>query len=468
MPAPPQGLAFARTVWLIFAPPLAGFAWQLARGLRGAGETRDPWPRRVGFGTILLAAAAVAGHAARLARVPDGVSAFVQQPLHPGGTLLQGTFGLIFDRTAGTACGLACATAIAAAWLGPGPGWRPWAWLQLSLAGALLAFLADGPATTLLGWVPTAASAAWLAGWSEPRAGAVRATRSGLAVVALLLGTTMLGPAPGPTWSRLALGAASELPMPSFVTLGALLVAAIAMSATLPSPGAPLVLAAVACGGTVGLVGPFLALRLAPLAGEGGSEVLAAGALALLAVTWAALDRADGPSRVLAAVAAAPVGLTCIALGADGPAGGLLVFVAAGLAAGFVLFGAAARGFAPEGQRSDSTKPESKLATAGPDLERVVFEVAPSGAGALLGAFERWVVDAIAGAVVVLVSALSWTIARLDAGVVGAPANALAARTVRASRALEPLVGGSLARVAWVLIAVLLAAALVHAVGSGR
>ena len=48
------------TIWLVVAPPLVAFAWQLARGLRrGHGAAYDPWPRRLGLGSILASSAAL-------------------------------------------------------------------------------------------------------------------------------------------------------------------------------------------------------------------------------------------------------------------------------------------------------------------------------------------------------------------------------------------------------------------------
>src|SRR6202000_97841 len=107
--------------------------------------------------------------------------------------------------------------------------------------------------------------------------------------------------------------------------------------------------------------------------------------------------------------------------------------------------------------------PEAGDARPTPSLEAAIFERVPESAGELLLSFERWVVDAATGAVAVAVGAGGWVLARFDARVVGAPVNSLATGTVRGGRSLEPLLGGSLARVAWWLLGALALGALVQA-----
>jgi hypothetical protein len=89
-------------------------------------------------------------------------------------------------------------------------------------------------------------------------------------------------------------------------------------------------------------------------------------------------------------------------------------------------------------------------------------------AAALLFSFERWVIDALVAAAATLVSALAWVVAASEAEAVDAPASAVAARSERLAGALRPLVGGSLERVAWWLIAALGTAGLAHAAWPGR
>src|ERR1700722_17768824 len=339
----PERLALSPTLWLALAPPLAAFVWQLARGLRAyrRGGADDPWARRVGVGSVVLAAGATLGHALRLARA-TGVDAIVQTigpafaPAfgpsagahdasldaglgHAG--LLDAGLGLRFDSLSGVACGLACAVAIGAAAVlaarpaAERPG-RAWAWLELALAAALLSFLADGFVTTLLGWTLAAGAAAWLQGWTDPGRGAVRATRGALAVLALLFGALLLSDAGGLEGS----------PGGGALAVAAFLVATAAMSASTPPDGAPLPLAALACGGTTGILGPFLLLRfasMAPMLPGAGRLIATAGAAMLAGVGWTALRPRGGPARWLALVAGAPAGLTCLSLSADGAKGGL-------------------------------------------------------------------------------------------------------------------------------------------------
>jgi hypothetical protein len=440
----PERLALSPTLWLALAPPLAAFVWQLARGLRASrgGGTDDPWARRVGVGSVVLASGATLGHALRLARAATGVEAFVQTigpafapafapPAGPhagaleaglghavsleaglGGAAsleaglghagpLEAGLGLRFDSLSGAACGLACAVAIGAAAVlasrpaAERPG-RAWAWLELALAGALLSFLARGFVTTLLGWTLAAGAAAWLQGWTDPGKGAVRATRGALAVTALLFGAVLLSD-PGGLEGSSGGGA---------LAVAAFLVATAAMSASPPPDGAPLPLVALACGGTTGILGPFLLLRLAsmaPILPGAGRLIGIAGAAMLAGIGWTALRTSGGPARWLALVAGAPAGVTCLSLSTDGEKGGVLVLGAAGLTAGLLLLAAAVRAV------------PVPAPAARTDLEAALLGRVPEGVGALLLSFERWVLDAIGGAVVVVVHASAWALSRLDA-----------------------------------------------------
>ena len=404
----PERLALSRTLWLIVAPPVLGFVWQIARGLarRGPPPGRagsDPWARRIGVGSVVLASGATLGHALRLARSAGDIDALMQGGV--GGLVvgpLDTAFRIRFDALTGSACGVACVAAVAAAaFLGRRPSaerpGRVWAWMQLALAGGLLSFLADGLVTTLLGWAAAGAAAAWLAGWTDARPGAVRATRVALAIVGLLVGQVLRATAGG-----LDAGAGGAL------AVVALLCAAAAMSASTPPVGAPLALAALGCGGTTGLVGPFLLLRVAeltPLSLGAGRVVALAGALMTAGVVRQALLRPAGPSRWVAVAGGAPAGVTCISLGADGEKGALLVVVTAGLTAALLLVTAAGRGV--------STAVRANPART--DLESALLVRAPEAAGALLLSFERWVVDAIGGAVIVLARASAWALSTFDA-----------------------------------------------------
>jgi hypothetical protein len=391
----PEPMALSRTLWLVVAPPVAGFVWLLTKDRAGsrrvAGNEAGPWTRRVGFGSVVLAAGATLGHALRLVRAPAGVEALVE-PLGAAAWEPDADSGLRFDSLSATFCGLACAVAIAAATL---LATRPqvpqtrrlWAWLELALGGGLLSFLSDGFVGVLLGWTAVAAAGAWLAGWTDPRSGAARATRGAVAVVALLLGAVSSA-ATGPTIGALV----------------AFLVAVAAMSASTPPAGAPRALAALGCGATTGVVGPYLLLRLAVLAPPppgAASLVTAAGIAMLVGVGVRALLGPSGPSRWLAVVGGAPAGVACVSLAADGEKGGLLVLVSAGATAALLLLTADLRR-APDG------RPPAK------DPEGALLAHLPEGAGLLLLSFERWVVDAIGGAAAVLAHASAWALSRID------------------------------------------------------
>src|ERR1700733_241045 len=119
MPDPLQRLVLSRTLWLPGGPPLVGFVWQLAAHLRVATlprKTRASWSRRVGVGSVLLAAMAMLGHVVRLARAPGGERALLQHVVSSVrvGPLVTG-FDLLLDPLSAAACALACAVAIAGA-----------------------------------------------------------------------------------------------------------------------------------------------------------------------------------------------------------------------------------------------------------------------------------------------------------------------------------------------------------------
>jgi len=397
----PERLALSRTLWLVVAPSVAGFVWHLTRVLRPAGnDGADPWPRRIGIGSVVLASGATLGQFLRFMREPSGTEALVQHGVSAAaaGPIDLG-LGLLFDPLSATACALACGIAVAvAAFLSSRPAperdARTWAWLELTLAGGLLSFLASGFVTRLLGWTLAAAAAAWLAGWADPRPGALRATRGALAILALLFGAM----------PRAGLGSFDT----STFSIVALLVAAAAMSASAPPPGAPLALAALECGGTTGLLGPLLLVRVAvvaPLPPGAGPVIAVAGAAMVIAVARRALRTPAGASRWLALVGGSPAGLTCISLGADGATGALLVLVTAGAVASLLLLAGARRGIVLSGSR----------APARADLEGALLGRAPESAGLLLLSFERWVLDAIGGAVGVCAHASAWALSRIDA-----------------------------------------------------
>ncbi len=239
------------------------------------------------------------------------------------------------------------------------------------------------------------------------------------------------------------------------LALGALLVGAGAMSAGAPPAAGPLALAAVAQGVTTAAIGPFLLLRVAfllSLAPRMGMLIAGVGVLSLAATAKRALALNGVPSRWMALVAGAPAGLTLVSLGTDGPRKAAFVLVAAGIVTAGLLLTAATRADVA-GDRG-----------AGPGLSQALFEGLPERLGALLVSFDRWVVDGVAGAAAVLMRMTVWVAARSDVHVLCAPADGVAVRATRLGHGLGPLVGGSLARVVWALLALLAAVVVAHAI----
>jgi hypothetical protein len=155
-------------------------------------------PRRIAIATLGLSATAIFAHVALLARLPTADRALFE-PLTRGARIgqLDLDVGLWLDPLGAAAAGLACLCAMGAAIFAPpelpeGEGWRGWTWIHLSLAGALLSFLADGFVPMAIGWALAAGSWAWLWGWVGPKEVAVAATRAALAVVAMLVASVLL------------------------------------------------------------------------------------------------------------------------------------------------------------------------------------------------------------------------------------------------------------------------------------
>ena len=86
------------------------------------------------------------------------------------------------------------------------------------------------------------------------------------------------------------------------------------------------------------------------------------------------------------------------------------MLVSSSLAATLLLLTAAARGVTA----GPLDAADAKVVPARRDLEDAVFGRAPADAGVLLLSFERWVVDAIGGAIAVLFHASAWALSRID------------------------------------------------------
>ncbi|HEY8089062.1 MAG TPA: hypothetical protein VIF09_14485 [Polyangiaceae bacterium] len=502
MPDPssaPHGLALCRTLWLVVAWPLAGLAWQVLVARPRIARSRDAnavlrrlaEARVAGIGCVGLAAVAVAGHVLLVRRVPGGhgtlIEPFVRAvplgPFDPGA-------GLLFDTRAMMACGLACIVALSGAVVlaqrsPPDRGWRPWAWLHLALAGALLSFLADGFVTAACGWSLVIGAASWLAGWNEARAGVAVATRGAVALLALVLGGALLfsglsaSPA-GPTLSFHAVAddlalldgagapavrrALEDQVAPGGVALMAavllaLLGAAGSLGAASPALGSPRTLSAVAAGATTSAVGPFLLVRLAPLlpsVQHAGLMVASVGAAIVLGAVWNALG-STGMRRWLTFAAGAPSGLTFVALGSGGVVPAMGVLVASGGVTAFVLLVATRAGV--DGDAEGAGEP--------PQEDEGLLVRLPARLGAMFVSMERWVVGAATAAVGGAVRVVAWTAATVDREAIAVPGNVAATGLSRASGMLVPLFGVSRASLAWSLLAVAALAAFLHALWAG-
>jgi hypothetical protein len=197
-----QRLVLSRTLWLILVGPAVGAIWQLVvERRRAAGDAR-----RSAMFSLVLAAGTTAAHVVILARLPHGGRALLE-PIAGGAHIgqLDASLALWFDPIAAAGALLACMVALVAALLAPGrvareSGWRAWAWIQVTLEAALIAFLADGFVTTAIGWSLAALSAAWLAGWTDADAARVAATRGAVAIGALMVGAVLFFWGLGGAW----------------------------------------------------------------------------------------------------------------------------------------------------------------------------------------------------------------------------------------------------------------------------
>ncbi len=187
--------------------------------------------------------------------------------------------------------------------------------------------------------------------------------------------------------------------------------------------------------------------------------VAAVGAAFLVEAVGRSLGKAGSPSsRWREFLAAAPAGAAWMAIGVAGGALSVAsrVLVCAGLAAALLLLFMVARRTAPP-------------AAADLGEERGFWlEELPERLGALLMDYERWVIDATLGAAVALVRVAAWAVNLADEHVLTAPANGAAAQIGHGQDALLPIVGGSMKRAAWVVLAALALAAFALTLWLGR
>ena len=207
---PLQRIVLSRTLWLIALWPLLGFVWQAIALLRKSPRGESPSAagrgsgRNAGAGFAAIALTAAIAHVIVLFRLPPSSRVLAEHVL-PGVRIGQVDVGIdiSLDPLSAAFCILACAVALAAsASIAPEDPLRSraLAWIHLSLAGALVAFLADGFVGTAVGWALAGAAAAWLAGWNDAAAGVVAGARSDAAVISLLIGAALIFWGLGGSW----------------------------------------------------------------------------------------------------------------------------------------------------------------------------------------------------------------------------------------------------------------------------
>jgi hypothetical protein len=178
----------------------------------------------------------------------------------------------------------------------------------------------------------------------------------------------------------------------------------------------------------------------------------------VIAGAWRARRARGAAARFLAFVGAVPFA-PCIALGLGGGGACLEAIMASGVAAaGLHLVASRKSEWADRGEKSGQEEE--------PALAVILVDV-PERLGEWFVSLERWVVDAVAGALAGLTRAGAWMVATVDSHVVATPVDAVAARLVGVARRVNPHVG-SMARVVWGVLAAAALTVLVHALWPAR
>jgi hypothetical protein len=508
--APQQHVALSFTLWLLVVPLVLGFAGHglIAGPLRARGEDAAALGRQFDRARILGMAAvgtttgAALGHALGLVRASPPPRTFIEY-LSSGARIrdVDASIALYFDSFSAVACVLACVVAFGVAtWVATRPaaegGPGVWAWIELALAGTLLSFLADGLVTMAIGWTLTVAASAWLAGYADPRAGAVAATRGAVAITLLVVGGSWLfcrfeGASPADSASdEPSRFMAVQMPEPdaegASLTLASVPGALVFLDeARTPIARAPFVRVSVptgthsirihpgsagedtvlnesiADGSTTALVpvGPSLSFReittsMAASSQPSSRQALGTGVAVAVLCAWMA---AAWAVSAVPPAARAPLPLVALSHGATtatigpfllGRASALLAFaprmeLALAVTAAAILV-TAARALWAAASGSVDTRAES--------VAVLLLDRGPARAGALLMRYEYWVVDAVAGAAEASGRVAAWVTWRLDARVLSIPGDAAAVRIAAIGRAVQPWIGVPLTRVAWAIL----------------
>ncbi|MGD0676634.1 MAG: hypothetical protein ABSC94_14540 [Polyangiaceae bacterium] len=517
------------TLWLMLAPLLGGLT------VLGIGATRSgrmPWARHVGVIVVGLSAGACLGHGAGLALAWPAEPNRTLVELLPGrirlGSLSIG-LTLSCDRLAAAASGLASLLALVvaiavASRAKTAESVRVWAWIEIALGGVLLSVLADGLVTLGMGWALAIGAGAWIGSWTDPQRLSAFCSRGAAAMVALLLGSTVLFWGLGGSWSgedyvrdtRAPIAAipvgppSAEGSSVTMVTLpGALVFVDDTRTPTAVAPFAKLLLApgphglriedaaekvvvdftvpsqgadyaVISCGPTLSFRELSAALTQPREAGDSSlGSVLRGrsgpGGLDVVSVTVAAWGIAAFGLRAALPDPKAPVALRVFSFGALGALPGSALLMHAGvllsltpnmvwpLAAAWasIVFTSIAGLYNLIADRGSG-----RMTTASPPGHGW-FERAASQLGTLLLNFEVWVLDSISAAGFALVGVAGWVAARVDVDVVGAPVDAAAVRVRELGRRVRPAVG-SFSWMAWTALAIFGAIAVVRAIWPGR
>jgi hypothetical protein len=535
---PLQRLELSRTLWTIGALPLVAFAWLVLSGRRQAMRARHAGDvaraaagaRGVGLSSLFLATAATVANEVIAARAPAGGRALFE-PLVRCVRIGQLDVGidLWFDRLSAASCCMVCVIALGtsrflAGLLPTRHAWRAWAWLELTVAGALLSSLADGFVTMAMGWTLVTLGATWLASWTDGRVAAVTATRAAAGIAALTVAASLLFWALGGAWQdneyvpnlrpRFAAvrdergvtpppqvrdGAADE-PVPGSLTMTSVPGATVFVDdARSAAARAPFVRTQLSAGSHVlrihpggltedAIVGPFtIAL------GDAIALVQIGPSLSFREIAAELMVRdgsGNGPEAGRAlAQRTSPLGASVVvtvllilllgagAMSATSPPKGVpptlrLASRFTGIVLGLLLLARVEFLVRFVHERAElaiaALGVSIAVVAAGvskrrPGLHEVLFAQVPERLGVLVVSFERWVIQSVTSSLGGGVRVAAWVAARLDVHAIGAPADVAAARVVRAGHAAEALIGQPLGRVAWALLAILATVAIAHA-----
>ncbi|HXX67686.1 MAG TPA: hypothetical protein VEK07_10915 [Polyangiaceae bacterium] len=525
-----QHVVVSGTLWLLVVPLLLGLGFHALSYIRRARSGRLPGAhtvvgRLVGLGSIGLVTGAALGHMLVLLRAPTLGRAYWQAI--PSGIRVGGAdvcVVLVLDWVSAALCAFACvlvfAVAVWSAVRPPSEGEsKVWASLELTLAGALVSFLADGLIAALIGWSIAIAAGAWLAGWKEPRAGVAVAGRGAAALLTLAFGAFWLFWASAGTWDGREFSVRQgpglfALPSPpaaagsGFITLTHAPGAAVYVDeARVPIATAPFVDVPIPRGFHTVRVhvgrasgeqeGDLVVDVNVPDQGESFDLAVSGPSLSPrdLGLAWSS-ERAR-PSAPWTPDAVAVTVVLCIWV-----VGAWLVSVPQGVFETSVPLATVAHGMttALVGplwllRASDLLvlAPRMKLvlpgavaailivamgvvwaAAAGRRDGRaivtasVIFERVPTRLGLLLVRFERWVLDAVIRVAAAAIRVAAWITGRFDTRVLSKPGEAFAASAVWLGRCVESLVGMSIGTIAWAIVGLAAAVVAAHGFWSNR